>query len=1552
MTPTLQRLLLAAAVPVILLAGVTRATVPTAITYTPLNPVPPNVLATPPKPVVMLNLSRDHQLFYRAYNEFSDYDGDGRPDGGYLHTLRYAGYFDPAKCYVYSATNGRFEPSTVLAERTATCTGAWHGNFLNWATMTRIDVLRKVLYGGTRVVDTDRLTVLERASLPMDAHSFAKYYAGGTTPSQPAISGLTPFTGLAEITFCNTTLGDNSTVSHTNANPPLLRAARGNFALWNSHERRQCRWNEETLWGANGSPNGNVSSSTGIPAASNYPSRATEGLNTSGVTNADYVVRVETCRAGLVGTERCRTYPGAPAGASKPIGLLQEYGETNQAEFGLLTGSYSRNVSGGVLRKYASSFRDEVRWDVDGTFIAAARGIVHNLDRLRVYGFRYSDATYAADDNAARADGFCDYQTVGLVDNQCASWGNPIGEMFIETLRYLRGGLAPASAFGGNSDPKGEAMGLTTVTLTADGKWVDPFARGPAVEAEFGLGACRPINTVTFNASVVSYDGDGTGPFADLGASASLASYTNQVGAGEGINGSARFVGRLSGSTSAQDRNAACTAKQVDGLAAVDGLCPAAPAYRGTYSLAGAAYWANTNPIRAVPSTLTGAAAQRAFRVRSHAVALAPGVPRITVATADGLQAVIQPAYRLVLADGRAGSGTLVDFRVVEQTATSGRYIVLWEDSEQGGDYDQDFNGLLEWRLDGNRLTVTTRRIADSTGGGAQGFGYTISGTDRDGVHFHTGILGFTYSDPTNLPVVDPATGTRPASINASGGCEACTSANNAMATQATYTVTGRVGQALEDPLWYAAKWGGFRDAQGLASGTPATDRSTWDAIRNSDGAPGADGVPDTYSVVFNPEQLEASLRRVFDDAIGVSNAAPALASAQLVGGAFKYAASFDRGRNAGDVEAFQINSSGSFNATASWAAGAELAGVAADRREVISNDEATGIPFDWAEISKGVRKDYRSRLLGGTRLLTDAEGARLVGFIRGDRSGEGIGGVRTRPTRNILGPVVNASPWLQGPPSARFVNLRHPGYAAFAEARKDRRPLLWVAANDGMLHAFDARADLAVGTRPVLSYVPGALVPRLNEVTQAALGVRAFVDGSPFSADVDLAAGWSGSADWRTYVFGTLGRGGRGVFALDATDTSANAMAASRAASVFRWDFTADDDPDLGHVVADVSTEPGTGQPAPIVKLEDGRFALVFGNGIGSRDGRAVLFILYVRGPGATAWVEGTHYRKIVLDAGPGNGLSAPVILDLDNDGMADTVYAGDQRGHVWKLDLSGSDPSTWRSAFVSGSSPLPLYIATSSDGSTPLPITGAPQVAFPPFGGQMVVVATGRSIDPADFPRRGVTQRVFGVWDRPGFANGSRALPRGTATLQPRAVTRTATGEILVGNATPVDYLNTDPALARDGWWYDLPGSSEMVISNIGFRGGSVFFTSIRPPQTSASCTDAPLSTLYLIDPIAGVAPRSPLASVVENGVTVAAVGIAIEDQKVRDTLDGTSGSPSDPGVSPCVGASCTPVQACTGAGVGLRFVGRTADRIVCQSQTTARRQWREIPGLRTGG
>ena len=139
--------------------------------------VPPFVSQSVP-PLVMFEVGREHKLYYEAYNDASDFDEDGRLDVDYKHSIDYYGYFDFNKCYTYSSTGtGQFTPVSVTTDKFCS-SGQWSGNVLNWITMSRMDVLKKVLYGGHRVTDSSSQTVLERVYVPQDAHSWGKELTG------------------------------------------------------------------------------------------------------------------------------------------------------------------------------------------------------------------------------------------------------------------------------------------------------------------------------------------------------------------------------------------------------------------------------------------------------------------------------------------------------------------------------------------------------------------------------------------------------------------------------------------------------------------------------------------------------------------------------------------------------------------------------------------------------------------------------------------------------------------------------------------------------------------------------------------------------------------------------------------------------------------------------------------------------------------------------------------------------------------------------------------------------------------------------------------------------------------------------------------------------------------------------------------------------------------------------------------------------------------------------------------------------------------------------
>jgi type IV pilus assembly protein PilY1 len=1446
-----------------------------AVNFTPL---PPYLAEIKGSPMVMLNLSKDHQLFFKAYNEYSDLDGDGIVETQYKHSYRYYGYFDNQRCYEY--TSNRYVPTGKVG-LDGYCSGQWNGNFMNWATMTRADVVRRILYGGLRSTDDSiasgaSLTVLERAHLPTDAHAFAKYYTGTD------IAKLTPFS-TTQITLCN--------ASFSNTAAPSILVADGNHALWSANERWQCYWKEDKS-----ASNGNNAAVTGFTASNSNPERDDKGLG-EGYAKGSYRARVEVCKTGLSGgftddeEARCKLYP---LGNYKPVGLLQKYGEKSEAAFGLMTGSFDKNISGGVLRKNVSTFTDEVDLD-DGQF-KNAPGIVRTLNKLKIYGYDYGNGTYES------LVGKCNFQQIGLVDGECSSWGNPVGEVYLESLRYLAGKTA-ITEFVPFSATRDTSLGLSIST------WSDPFAASTV--ATFGDQLCRRSSIVNFNASVTSFDHDqwsGASDIKDLSESI-VDDYTNLIGAAEGLyaTGKKWAIGR-----NGTDNNGYCSDKTLTGsgvtsLANATGVCPEAPTQYGSYKIAGAALYAHTKPIRGdftIPPKNT-----RAFKVDTYSVALATGTPRIRVPVPGqpGKFVFISPSFRLD--SGAGGGGTLVDLKVITQTPTYGKFIVNWEDSEQGGDFDQDVFGILEYTVAGSTISVKTYVVFDSTGG-PQGFGYAITGTDgKDGNHFHSGIHGFNYDDPRNITVT-PNT-----NVKANGGCNNCNTAQTA--TSASYTMLGVGGEVLRDPLWYAAKYGGF-DRDKAASYTPGTALpiDAWDA-KKSDGSGGTDGIPDNYFYAVDPAQLEKSLEQIFSTILKAGGAAPAAASSsrtQIANQVYVATHSIKAAGGGSDADAsgeflrYSFQSTGQVATSPDWDAGAKMTTQAWDGGRTILSLSSTGpIPFRWTSLDAAQKLALRKNPQTNTSDTTTV-GQNRLNWLRGDNTNETTaGGLRARP-KTKLGAIVNSTPWYIGRPSAGYSDLQYGGgYSTFV-TDNSTTSAVFVAANDGMLHAFNGTTG-----SELFGYVPRALYTtsgtspysKLSAITAKDYALNSGVNGVNADGSV-MAADMKVGGNWGTYLFGALGRGARGVYALNVTKPQ-NA-AESNASAIVKWEFTETDDADMGNIVGRTNIRVD-GQPTQTGYMANGKWAAIYGNGYNSSTGKAALFILFADGPasGTNTWTSGTHYIKIPVGTtgdGPDNGLAAPTAIDSDNDGKIDRIYAGDLKGNVWKFDVSNADPSQWK---VGTTGNVPLYQAKSTVIATGAvvaqPITTAIQPFAHPDGGLQLVFGTGKSFESNDYPMTApFTNTIYGIRDTKG---NTATITTGRSDLVEQSVSFIGKTRYITKNV--VDYKT------KNGWYVDLPDSSESVVFNpLSEDSRRVYIKSLAPEGVSDGCRVDTFAYDMTFDVIRGssierAVPGAPLVTdrgaVGERALNSFEFSRSGAPQRTNRTLVGGDGST---GTETCVAGS----------------------------------------------
>jgi type IV pilus assembly protein PilY1 len=1522
--------------------------------------------------------------------------------------------------------------------------------------MTRVDVVRKMLYGGKRSTDTNGSTVLERVNLNYDAHSFVKYYKETDIPDYTpfTLASLTKVTGsnigvYSGLTICNTGSADSP------VNTPIMKIVKGNYRFWATVEINVCRWidapDNYTL--ATFGPKlvsyyGDVDKGNGgIKHEAIIPSRTIDGATYGTITAPELTVRVKACDPAFLGEERCQAFPPGSTTNYKPFGLFQEFGHNvtggaARAEFGVFTGSYDKNYTGGALRKNMGDFMDEIN-STTGVFChsassgcaatladgrATGAGAIKSLDGIRLFG-RVANGYGASGTPTSVAEG------------SLPIWGNPIGEMVVQALQYYANGTSSNPA----TTTKDALAGLSVQT------WSDPLSNTNTTRrATYGNAVCRPMNVLALSSSALTFDAN-AGALPNTGTS--VDTFTNTIGTSEGLSGTTRSVGSVTGGF-----GTSCTAKTIGNLANVSGICPESPAMGGTYQVAGAAFYGNTNKIRtlaAEPTDLKNV--QGALKVRTLAASLTGGSPRVDVPVPGKPGKFVYITPESVMGGGVAAAPLTfasINSKTEADGTGYGAFIVTWNDVLMGGDYDMDVTGFLRYDIvkdtlseSGYNIKVTTD-IPGVCGGAAETHGFSvvgvkntaggvlatsIAGTEADGrylthQHRNTGKLtgmpageylcgddnyrakntGFGTFATTVCSVTGNGspTGILPATLP-----DYCTVKPFAYPVTLTFQIKkdGAGDALIKDPLWYAAKYGSFDSSKPNGDGTftnltSIPDTASWDKTQ-VDGSLGSDGVPDGYFLARRPELLEQQLRRALDDVAKASSSAPAVSSSQLNSGAYKYVAKFDSSTISGDIEAYKLDTDGLFKALPDWTAAQLLtvrtrgvsgkAGSKGTDRVIITNtgnNSATGIKFRWDSTSLG---SYFGTV---PYKLNDANKEILVNYIRGDYTEEGPTKLRERKD-NILGPVVNATPWIQTTPLAAYSGSQFTGYLAFAKrhnAHYDagntlipaRKKLLWVSSDDGMLHAFDSE----LGTE-VFAYVPGALSNRLAEIPMQRTGGRTrlnganfnqnvseilpsgtvwpYVDGSPFSGDVRL--GTSPTGDWRTYVFSTLGRGGKGIFALDATNIDTipsgapsgdtkliDSESGTTAQKTFKWQFTSDDDADFGYIVSDFSFSPASKQATPIAKLNNGKFALILGNGYKSTTGKASLFLLYVDGPdGAGSWTG--KYKKIIADDGKKdatgasindpnyNGLSAPTWIDSDGDGVADTVYAGDLRGNMWKFDISDADDSKWGVAYKTGVINKPLYVA--KDGAALLPISTAPEYAYPTFDGLVITFGTGSAFESLDFPNNSVNQRIYGVLDRPSFKTKSGELiPSDSSTLVERTYQRLSNGNVITTNTTDIDFQGKSGA-AKDGWFFKLPGTSEMVLSDPDIKVGVLTFTTVRPKTDTNLCSASPDVSLFAIDPIAGRATRNIQGTTDASGTTTYISATEIKDQRVKNVVD-NSPAPFAKKSKDCttVGGieTCKP-EYCSGGQRSVRAIGQGTNANWCYTPG-ARTQWREIPGLRT--
>lgn len=574
-------------------------------------------------------------------------------------------------------------------------------------------------------------------------------------------------------------------------------------------------------------------------------------------------------------------------------------------------------------------------------------------------------------------------------------------------------------------------------------------------------------------------------------------------------------------------------------------------------------------------------------------------------------------------------------------------------------------------------------------------------------------------------------------------------------------------------------------------------DPATLDKVAQSGGTSTAYNAADSAS-------LNAALDAIFQDieAKSGSSGATTTNSTGLTTGSQIFKASFNPASWSGDLAGYPVNGSG-VSQSATW--NAAIQGVAS--RKLLMTSGSSAAEFNWSNLTASQQTAVGSQA--------------TVDFLRGDRTGEGS---TFRKRDSLLGDIIHSAP--------TYMNER-------ASGLKPKAEVIFVGANDGMLHAFDLTK---ASNNELFGYLPAGI--NLSNLAGSSKATytkshKYFVDGQiAVSARADTASG-------KNILVAALGRGGRGAFALDVTDPANPSLA---------WDLTgANAIAGMEHIlgasfITKVNVTDGDGNPRDAVVIPNGVIrAPATGANIPS------LLILDLQDGSLIARIDAVDPDDTSTSP---NGLSSPRGWDEDGNGTTDLVYAGDLHGNLWKFDLSDSMVGKWGVV-----DDVPLFVAVA--GGKRQPITGGISISVSPVDyRRWIHFGTGQFLDSDDFANRDV-QSMYGLIDQDS--------PINTAKSTGRTMLHTRTIASEEGTTPPIRFFESASALGsgKSGWYIDLldptvGAEGERVIGTPQEVAGQLRVSSGIPG--SDACTPAGGGFIYVLDAFSGAS--TPYQAIDTNG------------------------------------------------------------------------------------
>jgi type IV pilus assembly protein PilY1 len=664
--------------------------------------------------------------------------------------------------------------------------------------------------------------------------------------------------------------------------------------------------------------------------------------------------------------------------------------------------------------------------------------------------------------------------------------------------------------------------------------------------------------------------------------------------------------------------------------------------------------------------------------------------------------------------------------------------------------------------------------------------------------------------------------------------------------------------QTTPIPMSTVFKWANGDKASAISDF--AWPQPTGDSINNiADLAHAAVNGHGGFYSATSPETFANGLKDALKRAAQRTGTGASLAanSTQLQTGTVAYQANYYTASWKGDLKALAINAtSGAIASTPTWSAAGKMPTAAS--RNIYTSDPTAASP---TAVAFKVDDAGNLPALSSAQLSAlgsdGASQAQMINYLRGDGSNELTNGGTYRSRDTALGDIVNSQPVYVGAPTAnQFNNQTFTGsgtFSKYASDQKDRAGLIYVAANDGMLHAFNAGTGIEA-----YAYLPGAVITNgsSNGIADLANKDYGATNAVPhqFFNDGELTVGdvysTKGNGAWKTVLVGTTGRGqARAVYALDVTDPANIQLLWERAAS----DGNADGNSKyIGQM---------TGKPV-IAQTSPGVWSVLIGNGYNSAGGVAALLQFDV--------FSGALNVHQTTDT---TGLSAPAVwISSSTSGISDSAYAGDLDGNVWSFALNSGATDYTPSPSAAGK----LMFTAKDASSNAQPIEGGLLVGKNPQTQDVwVFFGTGKYLTSGDLSNLN-TQSWYGIIVKSGGVNkaidGQSKLDR--SSLVQRYIT-TETTATAGGVTTSVARTVTTTAEAtsmtgKSGWYMDLlqPSTTgttttykkqgERMVTPNQFQGNLLLGTT-RIPQATDLCDPSGTGWVMAVDPFTGTNPQS---------------------------------------------------------------------------------------------